>query len=75
MLTTVVGRVLVSLFIPVVTFVVLWQVFLFLRDASTPPWLTAIIAMVWGVGGVLALFSVSNYVVVLSILFVLYGAS
>jgi alpha-glucoside transport system permease protein len=63
MLTTGIGRVLVSLFIPVITFVVLWQVFLFLRDANTPPWLTAIIAMVWGVGGVLALFSVSNFVI------------
>lgn len=62
-LSTTVGRVLVSLFVPVVTFVVLWQVFIFLRDAEIPQWITAIIAIVWGVGGVLALFSVSNYVI------------
>jgi alpha-glucoside transport system permease protein len=62
-LTTGVGRVLVSIFIPVVTFVVLYVVFLFLRDSTLPAWVTAIIAMVWGVGGVLALFSVSNYVI------------
>lgn len=62
-LSTTVARVLVSIFVPVVTFVVLWQVFLFLRDAAIPQWITAIIAIVWGVGGVLALFSVANYVI------------
>lgn len=62
-LTSTIGRIVVSLFVPVVTFVILWQVFLFLRDAQIPQWITAIIAIIWGVGGVLALFSVSNYVI------------
>jgi alpha-glucoside transport system permease protein len=62
-LTTLVGRILVSLFVPLITFVVLWQVFLFLRDANIPLWLTAILAIAWGVGGVWALFSISNYVI------------
>jgi len=35
-LSTTLGRLLVSLFVPVVTFVILWRVFLFLRDADIP---------------------------------------
>jgi alpha-glucoside transport system permease protein len=62
-LSTTVGRILVSLFVPLVTFIVLWQVFLFLRDAQIPLWITALIAIVWGVGGVLVLFSISNYAI------------
>lgn len=62
-LSTTLGRVLISLFVPVVTFVVLYQVFLFLRDAAIPQWITAVIAIIWGVGGVWALFSVANWVI------------
>lgn len=62
-LSTTLGRILVSLFVPLVTFVVLWQVFLFLRDAQIPLWITALLAIVWGVGGVLILFSISNYAI------------
>lgn len=62
-LSTTIGRVLISLFVPLITFVVLWQVFLFLRDAQIPLWITALIAIVWGVGGVMVLFSLSNYVI------------
>lgn len=63
MLTTGIGRVLVSLFVPVITFVILWQVFVFLREAQIEPWITAIIAIIWGVGGIWALFSVANFVI------------
>jgi len=61
-LGTNIGRLLASLFVPGITFVVLWRVFIFLRDSNAPQWLTAIIAIIWGVGGVLALFLVANYV-------------
>jgi len=57
------GRLLVSLFVPAVTFVVLWQGALFLRDSDAPQWVTAIIAVIWGVGGVAALFFVANFVI------------
>jgi alpha-glucoside transport system permease protein len=62
-LSSTVGRIVVSLFTPLITFIVLWQVFLFLRDADIPLWITALIAIAWGVGGVMALFSISNYVI------------
>jgi alpha-glucoside transport system permease protein len=62
-LLTTIGRVLVSLFVPVVTFVVLWQGAIFLRDTDAPQWVAAVIAVVWGVGGVAALFFVANFVI------------
>jgi alpha-glucoside transport system permease protein len=58
-----VGRVLVSLFVPVITFLVLWRVFLLLRSSALPNWATAIVAIVWGVGGVMALFLIANMVI------------
>lgn len=62
-LTGSIGRVLVSLFVPLLTFIVLWRVFIFLRDTQAPQWFTAIVAMIWGVGGVAALFFVANMVI------------
>lgn len=57
------GRLLVSLFVPVVTFVILWQGFIFLRDNEAPQLITAIVAIIWGVGGVAALYFVANYLI------------
>jgi alpha-glucoside transport system permease protein len=62
-LTSNIGRLLVSLFVPATTFAVLYYVFRFLRDSSMPKVLGAGVAMVWGVGGALALFFVANYVI------------
>lgn len=62
-LTTGLGRVLISLFVPAITFLVLWQVFLFLRDSNAPQLVIVLVAILWGVGGVAALFVVSNWLV------------
>jgi len=62
-LTAGLGRILVSLFVPVITFLVLWQVFLFLRDSNAPQLIIVLVAIIWGVGGVAVLFLVSNWVV------------
>ncbi len=59
-ISTNLGRLFVSLFVPVVTFLILWRVFIFLRDAAVSKWVTAIVAILWGVGGALALFFVAN---------------
>jgi alpha-glucoside transport system permease protein len=59
---TFLGRLFVSLVIPLVTFWVLWRVFLFLRDANAPQGITALVAILWGVGGILALFLLANLV-------------
>jgi alpha-glucoside transport system permease protein len=58
-----IGRVAVSLLVPLVTFFVLWQGFLFLRDSNADKWVIALVAILWGVGGVAVLYVVSNWVV------------
>lgn len=62
-LTTGIGRILISLFVPVVTFLVLWRIFLFLRDSNAPQLVVVLVAILWGVGGVALLFVVSNWLV------------
>jgi alpha-glucoside transport system permease protein len=62
-LTAGLGRVFVSLIVPVVTFIVLWQGFTFLRDSQSPRIVIVLVAILWGVGGVALLYAVSNWFV------------
>jgi alpha-glucoside transport system permease protein len=62
-LTANVGRVLVAIIIPLITFIGLWQGFLFLRDSQAPKTIIAVVAILWGVGGVALLYLVSNWLV------------
>ncbi len=56
-------RILVALFVPIVTFIVLYAGFIFLRDSNAPKIVVAVVAVVWGVGGVALLYTVSNWLV------------
>jgi alpha-glucoside transport system permease protein len=56
-----IGRILVSLFVPVITFLVLWQGFIFLRDSRAPQAILVVVAIIWGVGGIALLYYVSNW--------------
>lgn len=60
-IATGVGRVLVSIFVPVVAFIVLWAGFLFLRDSGAPRLVVVLVAIVWGIGGVAMLYVVANW--------------
>lgn len=62
-ITTNLGRILISLFVPASTFLVLWRVFIFLRDSEAPQLIIVLVAILWGVGGVAALFFISNWLV------------
>jgi alpha-glucoside transport system permease protein len=62
-LATALGRLAISLIVPIGTFLVLWQGFLFLRNANAPQLVLVLVAIVWGVGGVALLFLVSNWLV------------
>lgn len=42
------------------TFALLWWGFVFLRGNNTPQWVSGLVAIVWGVGGTAALFTVAN---------------
>lgn len=57
------GRILISIFVPIVTFIVLWQGFIFLRDSSAPQLVIVLVAILWGVGGVGVLYAISNWLV------------
>lgn len=62
-LSETVGRVLVSILVPVATFLVLWRGFIFLRDTEANQFLVVAVAIVWGVGGVTLLYAVTNWMV------------
>jgi alpha-glucoside transport system permease protein len=61
--STTLGQILVSLFVPIVTFLVLWQGYLFLQRAQAPQIIQVIVAIIWGVGGVALLYVVANWMV------------
>ncbi len=61
--TTGIGRILVSIIVPLVTFILMWQGFLFLRDSNAPKLVIALVAIIWGVGGVGLLYLMCNWVV------------
>lgn len=61
--TSTIGRILISIFVPALTFVVLWRGFIFLRDSNAPKVVIAAVAIVWGVGGVALLYLVSNWLI------------
>jgi alpha-glucoside transport system permease protein len=56
-------RILLSLFVPIVTFLGLYAGFIFLRDSQAPKGVIAVVAIIWGVGGVAALYLVSNWLI------------
>lgn len=62
-LVTNVFRIVISLFVPIVTFIGLYAGFIFLRDTNAPKGVVAVVAIIWGVGGVAALYLVSNWLV------------
>lgn len=49
-------KVLKILFVAVVTAIILWQGFVWLQANTLPQWLQLIVAIVWGVGGVIGIF-------------------
>jgi alpha-glucoside transport system permease protein len=56
-------RLALAVLIPLIAFFVLYQGFLFLRGGDAPKWLITVIAIVWGVGGVAALYWIFNWLV------------
>ncbi|MFN8473777.1 MAG: sugar ABC transporter permease [Anaerolineae bacterium] len=62
-LWTNIGRIVISIAIPLVAFFVLYEGFLFLRDTDAPKAVVAVVAIIWGVGGVALLYWVANWLV------------
>lgn len=62
-ITSAIGRVVISLVVPIITFIVLWQGFIFLRDSNAPRLVIVLVAIIWGVGGVALLYLVTNWLI------------
>lgn len=58
-----ISRVFIAVVIPLIAFAVIYAGFIFLRDSNAPKWLIALVAIVWGVGGVGLLYWVFNGIV------------
>lgn len=58
-----IARLLVSLGVPVLVFIVLYFGFIFLRDSNAPQIIITFSAIIWGVGGAAALYAVTNWVI------------
>jgi alpha-glucoside transport system permease protein len=56
-------RTALAVFVPIITFVVLYLGFVFLRDSNAPQIVITVVAVIWGVGGVALLFFVANWLV------------
>jgi alpha-glucoside transport system permease protein len=55
-----IGRLLLAISIPLIAFYVLYLGFVFLRDSQAPRTIIALVAIVWGVGGVALLYWIFN---------------
>lgn len=56
-------RIALAIAIPLIAFFVLYQGFLFLRAGNAPKWVITLVAIIWGVGGVAALYWIFNWLV------------
>jgi alpha-glucoside transport system permease protein len=56
-------RIGLAILIPLIAFFFLYQGFLFLRAGNAPKWVIALVAIVWGVGGVWILYYLFNKLV------------
>lgn len=57
------GRIFLAVGIPLIAFYVLYMGFIFLRDSNAPRAVIALVAIIWGVGGVAVLYWVFNDIV------------
>lgn len=56
-------RLILVVAIPLIAFAVLYAGFIFLRDGNAPKWVITVVAIIWGVGGVAALYWIFNWIV------------
>ncbi len=60
-LLTAIGRVGVSISVPIVAFIVLYAGFVFLKDSGAPKIVIVLVAIGWGIGGVALLYVIANW--------------
>ena len=62
-LLTLILRIALPIAILAAAFAVMYWGFIFLRESAAPKWLIVVVAIVWGVGGVAALYWIFNWLV------------
>lgn len=62
-ITTNLVRLLISIIVPIIAFILLWQGFVFLRFSNAPKLVILIVAIIWGGGGIAALYLIANMLV------------
>ena len=62
-LLTLILRIALPIAILAAAFAVMYWGFIFLRESAAPKWLIVLVAIVWGVGGVAALYWIFNWIV------------
>lgn len=62
-LVSLLGRIVLAAGIPLIAFYVLYLGFIFLRDSNAPRVVIALVAIIWGVGGVAVLYWLFNDIV------------
>ena len=61
--TTTLGQIIVAIIVPVITGYVMVKGFIFLRDGEAPKYIIALVAIIWGVGGVALIYFVTNWLI------------
>ncbi|MBI9081902.1 MAG: sugar ABC transporter permease [Pseudodesulfovibrio sp.] len=62
-LSSTLGRILLAILVPLATFFVLAQGYLFLKNSDAPQIVIVLVAIAWGVGGVALLYVIFNWLV------------
>ncbi len=61
--TTTIGQIIVAIIVPLITGFVMIKGFIFLRDGNAPKYVIALVAIIWGVGGVALIYFVTNWLI------------
>ncbi len=61
--TTTIGQIFVAIIVPLITGFVMIKGFIFLRDGNAPKYVIALVAIIWGVGGVALIYFVTNWLI------------
>jgi len=60
---TTLGQIFVAIIVPVITGIVMIRGFIFLRDGEAPKYVIALVAIIWGVGGVALIYYITNWLI------------
>ncbi len=60
---TTLGQIVVAILVPAITGYVMVRGFIFLRDGNAPKYVIALVAIIWGVGGVALIYYITNWLI------------